>query len=177
MIKNNKQGFTLLELLVAVLIIGILAAIALPQYQLAKDKAEFAKYQSTVASLRDAYVEYVMLHGAGTKNFSDLSFTLPDDFKNSYSGHYHNCVSNNSMFCCITKELEDMNPSIECGTKNVIYIEQLFNKKLETKPRKRCIAALNNTRANKLCSSLGEEIGQVTSWIPGKLVTSAAYKL
>jgi len=75
--KNNK-GFTLLELLVVVLIIGILAAIALPQYNKIILKANLHKGIPFVASLYQAQQSHYMVHGSFAKNLTDLDITLPD---------------------------------------------------------------------------------------------------
>lgn len=49
-----KQGFTLIELLVVVLIIGILTAIAIPQYETAVEKSRAAEAFSTGKTILDA---------------------------------------------------------------------------------------------------------------------------
>ena len=59
----NKKAFTLLELLVVVLIIGILAAIALPQYQMAVGKAQFAELKTITKSVQDAAQRHYMIYG------------------------------------------------------------------------------------------------------------------
>lgn len=68
----NKNAFTLIELLVVVLIIGILAAIALPQYQKAVKKAKYAKMLSWVKTVADAEKLYYLDHGEYTTSFEEL---------------------------------------------------------------------------------------------------------
>ena len=80
--KNNK-GFTLIELLVVVLIIGILAAIALPQYFKAVERARASEALSIFGTIAGAQQRYYLTDGT---NFSSSFEDLDIDFQNASGG-------------------------------------------------------------------------------------------
>ncbi len=69
---RSKQGFTLIELLVVVLIIGILGAVALPQYQKITRKVKLQQYQLAAYKVRDALRLYQLTHGKIPQYIEDL---------------------------------------------------------------------------------------------------------
>ena len=73
----KRKGFTLIELLVVVLIIGILAAIALPQYQKAVEKSHAAEALMILRAIADAEKVYYWATGKYTYRLSDLDITMP----------------------------------------------------------------------------------------------------
>jgi type IV pilus assembly protein PilA len=75
MSSTRRRGFTLIELLIVVVIIGILAAMAIPKFQSTKGKAYFAGMRSDLHNLTTAQESYFYDHSRYTTSLDSLSFT------------------------------------------------------------------------------------------------------
>ena len=81
---KHCSGFTLIELLVVVLIIGILASVALPQYQKAVEKSRISEAKILLKAIVDAEELWVLETGGewagGTYQLEDLSIDIPGEY-------------------------------------------------------------------------------------------------
>ena len=151
----KNHAFTLIELLVVVLIIGILAAIALPQYQKAVLKSKFARLQPLVASLANAGEVYYLANGVYPSQFSELDVELPQEPTSSdtapdESGSF--TVNFPWGSCTLTNNAS--NKFIGCNDDSNISYTQFFIHSPRNSGDRVCSAKNGDTTAYAVCKSL-----------------------
>ena len=75
--RISSAGFTLVELLVVVLIIGILAAIAVPQYRKAVEKAQARTGLTLLKNVYEAGLVYSLANGTTPISFDEIELDIP----------------------------------------------------------------------------------------------------
>ncbi|MFA5304716.1 MAG: prepilin-type N-terminal cleavage/methylation domain-containing protein [Candidatus Omnitrophota bacterium] len=71
-----KKGFTLMELIIVVIIIGILAMIGLPQFFNVAERGRSSEAASILGAIRSAQLRYYAEHSAMTSNCTDLDVEI-----------------------------------------------------------------------------------------------------
>ena len=149
--KENKNGFTLLELLVVVVIIGILAAIALPQYKMAVAKSKLSTIRNMVLALHQSVERYYLATNTQPVDLSVLDIDMPGEYTDSSKirkttpegitcGFNTRTSGRHEVICFVTI----------LGTTAAIISTFYINK---AKTERTCLAFSNDTNdlVNKLC--------------------------
>jgi type IV pilus assembly protein PilE len=161
---SNQAGFTLIELLVVVLIIGILAAIALPQYQVAVLKSKITKLIPLATALYDAEERYRLATGDYTKDLQALDVNIPSN--------YRSCIIGESYSYCIydwgRAGVIDGPTNAQVQAENRIAYMKFFKPYPGLTANKGdifCFAKPDDTAANKVCQIIGgTQVGSASIW-------------
>ena len=154
-----KRGFTLIELLVVVLIIGILAAIALPQYQKAVTKTRYTQLKVLASSIAEAQEVYYLANGMYATKFEELDVDMPGGKLDTSTDDRYNYAWGTCSFGSATVQVVCKNTDI-----GMSYQIQLHNHPNLADTRK-CLTLTDDSTsiAAKVCANETGDMNPVVS--------------
>jgi type IV pilus assembly protein PilE len=96
---KRVRGFTLLEVMIVCVIVGILAAIVLPSYQAQLRKSRRASAESHLMDIASRQQQYLLDNRQYASTLSDLGITTPSDVSPYYT--INACDSSGSYVCSV----------------------------------------------------------------------------
>ena len=157
-------GFTLIELLVVVLIIGILAAVALPQYEKAVLKARYTEVQSVVSAAKKAAESYYMANGSYPQYWDDMDVDFPGCTSSEDDGIRPSldCTPKGIYFDLFDGTNENIVGFYTSGRKvKVAYVQWLDHSRFPS--QRECWALKSDTAANAVCKGMNGTEGPAIS--------------
>jgi len=91
-----KKGFTLLELLIVVIIVGVLATLALPNFLRGVERARWAEAKNILGALRASQIRYKAQYETYTTNLDDLDVNITAIQGNNTTKYFEFSVDNNN---------------------------------------------------------------------------------
>ncbi len=147
-----KKGFTLIELLVVVLIIGILSAVALPQYTKAVLRSRFVQTEITAKALYDALKISYLANGVYPPDLSSLDIDIAPTASPAAGTTSLRFGSGAGKYKCIYYNSASAFDSISCQLDNDTYLGVRYI--LEGNESKYCVASSASDLGNAICKSI-----------------------